>query len=59
MGMTAAYRRRNFFIKKGLQSRYIFSFSFAVVVIFLLHWFMVYYIVDKELALELYKSHII
>ena len=21
-------------------------------------WFMVYYIVDKELALELYKSHI-
>ncbi|MFQ5585962.1 MAG: hypothetical protein ACE5GF_03980, partial [Thermodesulfobacteriota bacterium] len=51
-------RRRNYFIKKGLQSRFIVTFALIVVAAFLLNWYLVYYLVDKELAVELYKSHI-
>ncbi|MCP3676974.1 MAG: methyl-accepting chemotaxis protein [Deltaproteobacteria bacterium] len=57
MVSKVAYRRRQYLIKKQLQGKFIFFFSCAVVAIFLLHWFMVYYIIDKELSIELYKSH--
>ncbi|MFQ5329458.1 MAG: hypothetical protein ACE5D4_05650 [Thermodesulfobacteriota bacterium] len=57
MGNSITYRRR-FFINKGLQSRFILIFALIVVVAFLLNWQLVYYMVDKELAVELYKSHI-
>jgi len=52
------YRRRNYFIKKGLQSKFIFGFSLTVVVGFLASWAFVYYTIDKRLAEELYRSHI-
>lgn len=52
------YRRRNYFPKKGLQSRFIFGFSLTVVVGFLVSWAFVYYTIDKRLSEELYRSHI-
>ncbi|MBI4681054.1 MAG: methyl-accepting chemotaxis protein [Nitrospirae bacterium] len=52
------YRRRNYFIKKRLQSRFIFGFSLIVVLGFLASWLFVYYTVDKRLSEELYRSHI-
>ena len=52
------YRRRNYFIKKGLQSKFIFGFSLTVVVGFLVSWAFVYYPIDKRLSEELYRSHI-
>lgn len=58
MERKVAYRRRNYFIKKGLQSRFIFGFSLTVVVGFLASWAFVYYTVDKKLSEELYRSHI-
>ncbi|MBI5049261.1 MAG: methyl-accepting chemotaxis protein [Deltaproteobacteria bacterium] len=58
MKKKAAFRRRNYFIKKGLQSRFIFGFSLSVVAGFLINWFLVYYLVDKGLAEALYRSHI-
>ncbi|MBI5328572.1 MAG: hypothetical protein HZB80_09855 [Deltaproteobacteria bacterium] len=58
MKEKAAFRRRNYFIKKGLQSRFIFGFSLSVVAGFLINWFLVYYLVDKGLAEALYRSHI-
>src|SRR3972149_4336989 len=44
------YRRRNYFVKKGLQSRFIFGFSVTVVLGFLTSWAFVYYTVDKRLS---------
>lgn len=58
MKKGVAYRRRNYFIKKRLQSRFILIFPLPVVAGFLLYWFAVYYILDKGLAEELYRSHI-
>ncbi len=52
------YRRRNYFIKKRLQSKFIFGFSLTVVVGFLASWAFVYYTIDKRLSEELYRSHI-
>jgi len=52
------YRRRNYFIKRGLQSRFIFGFSVTVVLGFLASWAFVYYTVDKRLSEALYRSHI-
>ncbi|MFZ3066158.1 MAG: hypothetical protein WA277_12840 [Nitrospirota bacterium] len=53
-----SYRRRNYFIKKRLQSRFIFGFSITVVLGFLASWAFVYYMIDKRLSEELYRSHI-
>jgi len=58
MEKSVTYRRRRYFINKGLQSRFILTFALIVVVAFFLNWQLVYYMVDKELAVELYKSHI-
>jgi methyl-accepting chemotaxis protein len=57
MVTRVAYRRRQYLIKKQFQGKFIFFFSFAVVALLLFHWFMVYYIIDRELAVELYRSH--
>lgn len=58
MERKVAYKRRNFFIKKRLQSKFIFGFSLTVVVGFLASWAFVYYTIDKRLSEELYRSHI-
>ena len=58
MEKSITYRRRRYFINKGLQLRFILIFALIVVVAFLINWQLVYYMVDKELAVELYKSHI-
>lgn len=57
-GGDMAYKRRNYFIKKGLQSRFIFGFTLKVVLGFLASWLFVYYTVDKRLSEALYRSHI-
>src|SRR3989344_6113726 len=58
MVKAGGFRRRNYFIKKGLQSRFIFGFSATVVLGFLASWAFVYYTVDKRLSEALYRSHI-
>lgn len=58
MERKVAYRRRNYFIKKGLQSKFIFGFTLKVVLGFLASWSFVYYTVDKRLSEALYRSHI-
>lgn len=52
------FRRRNFFIKKGLQSRFILGFSLAVFLGFILNLLLVYFLIDRELSQELYKIHL-
>lgn len=58
MEKKTAYKRRNYFIKKGLQSKFIFGFTLKVVLGFLASWLFVYYTVDKRLSEALYRSHI-
>lgn len=59
MGKTPKpYRRRNFFIKKGLQSRFIIGFSLAVLAGFSINLIVAYYLIDREMADALYKIHI-
>ena len=52
------YRRLHFFIKKGLQSRFIIGFSLAVLIGFSLNLIVAYYLIDREMAEALYKIHI-
>lgn len=51
-------KRRNYFINKTLQSRFIFGFTLKVVLGFLASWYIVYYLVDKKLSEAIYRSHI-
>ncbi|HBG47355.1 MAG TPA: hypothetical protein DDW94_10260 [Deltaproteobacteria bacterium] len=50
--------RRNYFINKGLQSRFVAGFSLAVLAGLLANLFIAYFLIDRELAQELYKIHI-
>lgn len=52
------FRRRHFFIKKDLQARFVLGFSLAVFLGFILNLLLVYFLIDRELAGELYKIHI-
>ncbi len=52
------FRRRNFFIKKNLQSKYIVGFTASVLGGFLLNLLLVYYLIDRALSQELYKIHL-
>ncbi|GMR05251.1 MAG: hypothetical protein BMS9Abin24_047 [Thermodesulfobacteriota bacterium] len=52
------YRRRKFFINKGLQGRFVIGFSSAVFVGLLVNLVLVYFLIDRELAGELYKIHL-
>lgn len=52
------YKRRNFFIKKGLQARFIIGFSLAVLAGFSINLIIAYFLIDKEMAEALYKIHI-
>lgn len=53
-----AYKRRNYFINKGLQSRFIAGFTLAVFLGFVVNLLFVYFLIDRELTSELYKIHI-
>lgn len=57
-GARPKFRRRNFFIKKGLQSRYIIGFTASVIGGFLFNLILVYYLIDRALSQELYKIHL-
>lgn len=57
-GERPTFRRRNYFIKKGLQSRFIAGFSLAVFLGLFLNILVAYFLIDRELAQELYKIHI-
>lgn len=52
------YKRRNFFIKKGLQARFIVAFSLAVAAGLILNLLLAYYLIDKGLTEEIYKVHL-
>ena len=52
------YRRRKFFINTGLQGRFVIGFSSAVFAGFLVNLVLVYFLIDRELAEELYKIHL-
>lgn len=58
MGSYPWYRRRNYFIKKGLQGRFVLGFSVLVLSGFLLNLLGVYFLIDRELAAGLYKVHL-
>lgn len=52
------YYRRKFFINKGLQGRFVIGFSSAVLIGFVVNLVLVYFLIDRELAEELYKIHL-
>lgn len=52
------YRRRNFFIKRRLQGRFIAGFSIAVFMGYFLNLLLVYFLIDRELTSELYRIHL-
>lgn len=52
------YKRRNYFINKGLQTRFVLGFSLAVLAGFFLNLTIAYFLIDGELSEELYKIHI-
>ena len=51
-------RRRKFFIKKGLQGRFVAGFTLAVFLGLLANLLVSYFLIDRELNEELYKIHI-
>jgi len=51
-------KSRNFLIKGGIQSRFILGFTAVVVAGFALHLFLSYYIIDRQFAGELYRTHL-
>lgn len=53
------YRRRNLLIKKGMQSRFVLGFTMAVASGFVLNLLLSYYLIDRALEAELYRSHLI
>lgn len=52
------YRRRNFFIKRRLQGRFIAGFSIAIFLGYFLNLLLVYFLIDRELTSELYRIHL-
>lgn len=52
------YRRRNYFIKKGLQGKFVIGLSLVVLLGVLLNLALAYFFLDRELAGELYKIHL-
>jgi len=58
MGSYPRFRRRNYFIKKWLQGRFVFGFSVIVLFGFALNLAAVYFLIDRELEGGLYKTHL-
>lgn len=52
------YKRRNYFIKKGLQSRFMLGFGLAVLLGLAANLAVAYFLIDRELTQELYRIHI-
>ncbi len=52
------FRRRNYFIKRGLQGRFVAGFCSVVLLGFLLNLALAYYLIDGELAKTLYAVHL-
>lgn len=52
------FRRRHFLINKGLQYRFVGGFTLAVLGGLLVNLYLAYFLIDRELAQELYKIHI-
>jgi len=57
-GAPIKFRRRNYFIKKGLQGSFVLSFSLAVLAGLFLNLLAAYFLIDRELAGELYRIHL-
>ena len=52
------FRRRHFLTDKALQSRFILGFSLVVFFGILINLLVAYFLIDRELAAELYKIHL-
>lgn len=52
------FRRRNYFIKKGLQGSFVLSFSAAVLAGLFINLVAAYFLIDRELSGELYRVHL-
>ncbi len=52
------FRRRKYFIKKGLQARFVLGFCSIVLLGFLLNLAVAYFLIDNELARQLYGVHL-
>jgi methyl-accepting chemotaxis protein len=52
------FRRRKFFINRGLQGKFIAGFSLAVFLGLAANLLVSYFLIDRELNEELYKIHI-
>lgn len=55
---TRPYKRRNLLIKKGMQSRFVLGFTTVVAGGFVLNLLLSYYLIDRALEAELYRSHL-
>ena len=53
-----SYSRRTYLINKRLQTRFVVGFSSAVFLGFVFNMLVVYFLIDRELAGELYKIHL-
>ncbi|MBI5562220.1 MAG: methyl-accepting chemotaxis protein [Deltaproteobacteria bacterium] len=51
-------QRRNYLVKKGMQSSFIIGFTSIALGGFVLHLLLTYYLIDRTLAGELYRSHL-
>ncbi|GMR04214.1 MAG: hypothetical protein BMS9Abin23_0105 [Thermodesulfobacteriota bacterium] len=58
MGVYPRFRRRHYFIKKGLQGKFVFGFSALVIFGFAANLAVVYFLIDRELEAGLYKTHL-
>ena len=54
----AAYKRRNYLVKKGLQGRFILGFSILVLLGLLINVSTAYFLIDRELAEALFRVHL-
>ena len=54
----ATFRRRKFFIKKGLQGGFVLGFSLAVFAGFAANMVVAYFLIGRELTEGLYKIHL-
>ncbi|MBI5180480.1 MAG: hypothetical protein HZA05_03640 [Nitrospirae bacterium] len=52
------YRRRNYFIKKGFQARFILRFIFVIFLGIVVSSGIVYYLTSKKIEEAYYRSHI-
>lgn len=57
-GQYPKYRRRNFFIKRHLQGKFVAGFTCFVLAGIILNLLLAYYLIDSRLTEEIYRIHL-